>query len=55
MSRTRNLINSVKNVHVGEFLVKSAIGIFLVSFLAQVLGGYILNRIEEQRKKNTNV
>ncbi len=48
-------MTSVRTANVGEFLVKSAIGIFLVSFLAQVLGGYLLNRIEEHRKKNSNV
>ena len=51
MSRTKDFLGSVKGANVGEYLVKSAIGIFIVSFLAQVIGGYVLNRIEENRKK----
>jgi hypothetical protein len=41
----------LKGINWSDVLVKSAFGIFAIAVIAQILGGYILNRMEENRKK----
>jgi hypothetical protein len=44
------LLSKAKEVDYSKFFLQTVVGLFLVTLIGQVVGGYIVNRIEEHRQ-----
>lgn len=55
MPKANIFFQKAKEIDYSKFFLQTAIGLFLITFIGQVVGGYVVNRIEENRNKNKKI